>query len=210
MINFPGNTLIKRRLPKEAFYKHLPLSAALKSKFVSDVDCIILENSLTRKNLNFARDSEIKEIMLLSITLKKQNFDGKIVEAIARQNPHQLIFLLIYGNEFQLAVYQSRLYRTDWMKEKDLSLTLSGNTLDEIWDNLVRQTAISSKTVLSRKDQTIHEQLKMQDEINRLHMVIQKTEKAAWKEQQPKKRFELYTKLQEYKKQLEEITHGQA
>ena len=210
MIDFPRNTLVKRRLPKEAFYKHLPLSAALKSKFVSDVDCIILENSLTRKNLNLARDSEIKEIMLLSITLKKQNFDGKIVEAIARQNPHQLIILLIYGDEFQLAVYQGRLYRTDWMKEKEMSLTLSGNTLDEIWDNLVRQTAISSKTVLSRKDQTIHEQLKMQDEINRLHMVIQKTEKAAWKEQQPKKRFELYTKLQEYKKQLEGITHGQA
>lgn len=210
MIDFPGNTLVKRRLPKEAFYKHLPLSAALKSKFVSDVDCIILENSLTRKNLNLARDSEIKEIMLLSITLKKQNFDGKIVEAIARQDPHQLIFLLIYGDEFQLAVYQGRLYRTDWMKEKDLSLTLSGNTLDEIWDNLVRQTAISSKTVLSRKDQTVQEQLKMQDEINRLHMVIQKTEKAAWKEQQPKKRFELYTKLQGYKKQLEGITHGQA
>lgn len=96
------------------------------------------------------------------------------------------------------------------MKEKDLSLTLSGNTLDEIWDNLVRQTAISSKTVLSRKDQTVQEQLKMQDEINRLHMVIQKTGKAAWKEQQPKKRFELYTKLQGYKKQLEGITHGQA
>lgn len=210
MIDFPGNTLVKRRLPKEAFYKHLPLSAALKSKFVSDVDCIILENSLTRKNLNLARDSEIKEIMLLSITLKKQNFDGKIVEAIARQNPHQLIFLLIYGDEFQLAVYQGRLYRTDWMKEKDLSLTLSGNTLDEIWDNMVRQTAISSKTVLSRKDQTIHEQLKMQDEINRLNIIIKKTEKAAWKEQQPKKRFELYTKLQEYKKQLEEITHGEA
>lgn len=210
MIDFPGNTLVKRRLPKEAFYKHLSLSATLKSKFVSDVDCIILENSLTRKNLNLARDSEIKEIMLLSITLKKQNFDGKIVETIARQNPHQLIFLLIYGDEFQLAVCQGRLYRTDWMKEKDLSLTLSGNTLDEIWDNLVRQTAISSETVMSRKDQTIHEQLKIQDEINRLHMVIQKTEKAAWKEQQPKKRFELYTKLQGYKKQLEEITHGQA
>lgn len=69
---------------------------------------------------------------------------------------------------------------------------------------------IAPLIVLSRKDQTIHEQLKMQDEINRLHMVIQKTEKVAWKEQQPKKRFELYTKLQEYKKQLEEITHGQA
>ena len=69
---------------------------------------------------------------------------------------------------------------------------------------------IAPLIVLSRNDQTIHEQLKMQDEINRLHMVIQKTEKAAWKEQQPKKHFELYTKLQEYKKQLEEITHGEA
>ena len=69
---------------------------------------------------------------------------------------------------------------------------------------------IAPLIVLSRKGQTFHEQLKMQDEINQLQMVIQKTEKAAWKEQQPKKRFELYTKLQEYKKQLEEITHGEA
>ena len=46
--------------------------------------------------------------------------------------------------------------------------------------------------------------------INQLHMVIQTTEKAAGTDQQPKKRFELYTKLQEYKKQLEEITHGEA
>ena len=69
---------------------------------------------------------------------------------------------------------------------------------------------IAPLIVLSRKDQTVQEQLEMQDEINRLHMVIQKTGKADWKEQQPKKRFELYTKLQGYKKQLEGITHGQA
>jgi 5-bromo-4-chloroindolyl phosphate hydrolysis protein len=46
--------------------------------------------------------------------------------------------------------------------------------------------------------------------MNRLNNLIKKTEAAVWKEQQPKKRFELYTKLQEYKKQLEEITHGEA
>ena len=38
---------------------------------------------------------------------------------------------------------------------------------------------IAPLIVLSRNDQTIHEQLKIQDEINRLHMVIQKTDKAA-------------------------------
>ena len=210
MINFPASTIVRRRLPKEAFYKHLPLTAALKQKFVSDVDRITVENSLTKGNLNLVKDSEIKEIMLLSIALKKQDFDGKIVEAIARQNPHKLIFLLVYEDERQLAVYHSKLYRTDWMKENQLSLTLAGNTLDEIWDDLVRQIAISSEVVLQRKDQPVEEQLKDQDEIDRLNKLIKKTEAAAWKEQQPKKRFELYSRLKDYQKQLEGITNGKA
>ena len=96
------------------------------------------------------------------------------------------------------------------MKKDDLDLTLSGNTLDEIWDDLVRQIAISSEAVLGEKNQAVDDQLKMQDEIDRLNKLIQKTERAAWKEQQPKKKYELYTKLQEHKKQLEEITHGEA
>lgn len=209
MINFPESTAVHRRIPKEAFYKHLPLTATLKAKFVSDVDRIVVENSLTKRNLNLAKDSEIKEIILLCISLKKRSFDGKIAESIARQNPHELIFLIEFEDECQLAVYHSRLYRTEWMKKGDLNLTLSGNTLDEIWDDLVRQIAISSEAVLSQKNQTVDEQLKTQDEIDRLNKLIKKTESAAWKEQQPKKRFELYTKLQEYKKQLEEITHGE-
>lgn len=210
MIDFPKSTVVHRRLPKEAFYKHLSLAATLKARFVTDVDRIVVENSLTKKNLNLEKESEIKEIMLLSIVLKKRDFDGKIVEAIARQNPHKLIFLLEYENEYQLAVFHSKLYRTDWMKEQNLSLKLSGNTLNEIWDDLIRQIAISSEAVLQRQDQTIDEQLKAQDEIDRLNKLIKKTEAAAWKEQQPKKRFELYSKLKDYQKQLEGITNGKA
>jgi hypothetical protein len=210
MIDFPASTVVRRRLPKEAFYKHLPLSAGLKAKFVSDVDRIVVENSLTKGNLNLAKESGIKEILLLSITLKKEDFDGKIVEAIARQNPHKLIFLFAYEDERQLAVYHSKLYRTDWLKDDELSLTLKGNTLDEIWDDLVRQIAISSEAVLHKQNQTLDEQLKDQDEIDRLNKLIKKAEAAAWKEQQPKKRFELYSKLRDYQKQLEEITNGKA
>ena len=210
MIEFPERTVVQRRLPKEAFYKHLSLSAALKAKFVSDVDRITVENSLIQGNLNLTKESTVKEIMLLSIILKKRDFDGKIVEAIAQQNPHKLIFLLMYADERQLAVYHSKLYRTDWMKVNELSLMLNGDTLDTIWDDLVRQIAISSEAVLQRQDQTLDEQLKSQDAINRLNKLIKKTEAAAWKEQQPKKRFALYTKLENYRKQWEAITNGKA
>ena len=210
MLNFPESTKVHKRIPKEAFYRHLPLSAALKEKIVSDVETIIVENSLKKENLNLADDSDVREILLLSIRLKKQDFDRKIVEAIARQNLHKLVFLLVYEDKCQLAVYHSKMYSTDWIKEKDLTLTLSGDTLAEIWDDLIRQIAISSKAVLRQKDYTVNEQLKIQDEVNRFNKLIQKTAKAAWKEQQPKKRFELYTELQKYKKQLEELTNGKA
>jgi len=210
MINFPESTVVHKRIPKEAFYKHLPLSAVLKAKFVSDVDSILVTNSLTKENLNLVKEAEVKEILLLTINLKKQDFDGKMVEAIARQNPHKLIFLLVYEDWRQLAVYRGRLYSSQWVNKTDVSLSLSGDTLDEIWNDLIQQIAISSHELLERKNLSIDEQLKDQNEIDRLNKLIQKTEAAAWKEQQPKKRFDLYMKLQGYKKQLEGITHGKA
>lgn len=59
MIEFPAATAVHRRLPKEAFYKHLPLTKILKEKFVSDVDRIVVENSFTKENLNLASDADI-------------------------------------------------------------------------------------------------------------------------------------------------------
>ena len=87
-------------------------------------------------------------------------------------------------------------------------MSLSGDNLDAIWDDLLQQVAVHSEAALGQKGKTIDDQLKMQDEIDRLNKLIKKTETAVWKEQQPKKRFELYTRMQEYRKQLEEITNG--
>ncbi|OBZ32102.1 DUF4391 domain-containing protein [Megasphaera sp. DISK 18] len=209
MIEFPESTKVGRRLPKEAFYKHLPLTPSLKKKFVSDVETIFVENSLTAKNLNLSQETEIKEILLLSIILKKQEFDTKIVEAIAKQNPHPLIFRLAYGEDVQLAIYHHKLYRGEWNREENMNLVLDGN-LTDIWENLIRQIAVRSENMHPQRTQSLDEQLKTQADIERLKKLIQRTATAAWKEIQPKKRFELYTELQKYKKKLEEITHGQA
>ena len=208
MIEFPSATAVGRRLPKEAFYKHLPLTKPLKDKFVSDVERIMVENSLTQENLNLTNESEIKEILLLSITLKKQEFDGKVVEAIARQNPHKLVFLLTYEDQRQLALYHGKLYRTPWMPEVDISLEARGFTLDEIWDGLIEQIALYEEQQGATAEMTVDERLARQEKIRKLEKQIAKTEAAAWKEQQPKKQFALYQKLQEYKKELEELKHG--
>ena len=210
MIEFPAATAVHRRLPKEAFYKHLPLTKILKEKFVSDVDRIVVENSFTKENLNLASDAEIKEIMLLSIFLKNQEFDGKVIEAIARQNPHKLVFLLSFEDQQQLAVYHNKLYRTLWMKHDEIALKLQGYSLDEIWDSFIEQIALYEERAEQTEDLSIEDRLEIQDQILKLEKQIDKTENAMWKEQQPKKKFELHTRLREYQKKLEDLKHGKS
>lgn len=210
MIEFPAATAVHRRLPKEAFYKHLPLTKILKEKFVSDVDRIVVENSFTKENLNLASDAEIKEIMLLSISLKNQEFDGKVIEAIARQNPHKLVFLLSFEDQQQLAIYHNKLYRTLWMAHDEIELKLQGYSLDEIWDSFIEQIALYEERAEEIADLSIDDRLEIQDQILKLEKQIDKTENTMWKEQQPKKKFELHTRLREYQKKLEDLKHGKS
>lgn len=210
MIEFPAATAVHRRLPKEAFYKHLPLTKILKEKFVSDVDRIVVENSFTKENLNLASDAEIKEIMLLSISLKNQEFDGKVIEAIARQNPHKLVFLLSFEDQQQLAIYHNKLYRTLWMAHDEIELKLQGYSLDEIWDSFIEQIALYEERAEEIADLSIEDRLEIQDQILKLEKQIDKTENTMRKEQQPKKKFELHTRLREYQKKLEDLKHGKS
>ena len=210
MIEFPAATAVHRRLPKEAFYKHLPLTKILKEKFVSDVDRIVVESSFTKENLNLASDADIKEIMLLSISLKNQEFDGKVIEAIARQNPHKLVFLLSFESQQQLAVYYNKLYRTLWMDHDEIALKLQGYSLDEIWNSFIEQIALYKERAEQTNDLSIEDRLAIQDQILKLETQINKTENAMWKEQQPKKKFELHTRLREYQKKLEDLKHGKS
>lgn len=208
MLAFPQSTTVHRKIPKEAFYKHMTLSGALKEKFVAQVDRIFVENSLTQKNLNLGEASPIKEILLLVMTLKKQELDGKIVESIARQNPHKLVFLLQFEGKGQLAIYHGRLYRTAWVNGEDLELNLEGTSLDGIWEHMIEQIALKEERLGKTETLTMDERLVRQAELERLTALIEKTERAVWKEKQPKKKFALYQKLQEYKKKLEETAHG--
>jgi len=113
--------------------------------------------------------------------------------------------LLIYEDSRQLAIWHGKLYRTEWIPSSDIELKAEGFSLDEIWDSFIEQIAIGKEQAKAAGELSIDERLAIQEQITKLEKQIQKTETAAWKEQQPKKRFELYQRLQGYKKDFEEL-----
>ena len=205
MIQFPSATAVGRVIPKEAFYKHLTLSSDLKEKFVTDVKRITISNSFTAATLNLKEDAQLSEILVLTIDLKKQQFDGHIVENIARQNPHKLLFLLRFEDKAQLAVYYAKLYTTAWILYEDITLTAKGFTLDAVWQGFLEQIALQDGLTKHNPDENINTKLQRQEMILKLQKEIEKLEKRTQCELQPKKKFELYGQLQETRQKLEEL-----
>lgn len=210
MIQLPSATVVGHVLPKEAFYKRLTLSGDLKEKFVADIKRITLSNSLTTATLHLEAGTEVAEILVLTVELKKQQFDGRIVENIARQNPHKLLFLLRFEDKAQLAVYYAKLYTTAWTPYDEISLQVKGLMLDEIWQGFLEQIALRDGLTEALPDEDFDSRLQRQEMILKLQKEIEKLEKRTQCEVQPKKKFELYGQLQRKKSELEDLINGQA
>jgi len=208
MMQLPSATAVGRVMPKEAFYKRLTLSSDLKEKFVTDVKRITISNSLTAATLNLEAGTEISEILVLTIDLKKQQFDGRIVENIARQNPHKLLFLLRFEDKAQLAVYYAKLYTTAWLSYDKITLKVKGFTLDAVWQGFLEQIALQDGLTENKPNEDIDTKLQRQEMILKLKKEIEKLEKRTQSEVQPKKKFELYQQLQELNKELEDTENA--
>lgn len=181
------------------------LSSELKERFISDIKRINIEYKLSPDTLNIEKSGEIPEILVLSIELKKQELDNRIIESIARQNAHKLIFLLKFQEKGQLALYYGKLYKTVWMPLKDLSLEARGLNLKSIWEGFIEQIAFKNEEWrMQNAELSIDERLKRQEHILKLQKEIDKLECLSRSEKQPKKRFKLFTRLQTLKKKLTE------
>lgn len=209
MITFPDATVVNRILPKEAFFKRLTLNNELREKFVSDVKRITVKNSLTAQTLHLVPGRSVSEILVLVIELKKREFDPRILESIARQNPHKLVFLLCHGDSARLALYYGKLYTTSWQEPSQLSLSAKGLNLDAIWDSFLEQIVLAEERN-PPADLSVNERIKRHELLQKLQKELDKAKKLTWAEKQPKKKFELYQQVQALKAQMEEIINGQA
>lgn len=203
MLDFPNKATVGRFMPKEAFYKRLVLSSDLRNKFVSDIKRITMEYKLSPDTLNVENTGQVSEILVLSIELKKKEVDYRLIENIARQNAHKLLFLLNFGDEWQLALYYNKLYKTKWTPLTEINLVTNGLNIGDIWEGYIEQIAIQEE-VTKNEDLSVDEKLMKQGVILNLQKEIDRLEKRSRKEKQPKKRFELFTQLQKMKKKLEE------
>ncbi len=197
MLGLPSTTEVDRRLPKEAFYRHLKLDAETRRSFVDDIDSIVVTNSIKPSTSSFANGQNVQEILVLAILLKSDRQPTGAIAAIASANPHRIVFLTEPGG---VAYVMRRGLQTS----RDIrELTLNGETLDDVWDSICAQVAfgdVDGRDVDRRIDDA--------KRIAALEAEISDLDAKCRKARQINRKNELFAELKRKQRELKELESG--
>ena len=202
MLNLPEITQLQKPLPKTQIYKKFQFSNAQQTKFDTDISRIDIVNEVSSGTIPSIQEGEkVKSFYVLRVVLKTKNYDIKNIEKIAKLISQNLVFALQYEEEIQLAVFCEKIFTTDWMHETKAKLELKGFNFDEVWENIIRQIEGGEWD----SNLSLSENIELKEKKEKLQKEIDKLEKLARKEIQPKKKFELVNKKRKLEEELNSL-----
>ena len=199
MYGLPHTTEIRKHLPKKAIYAKFELKLAQRDGFdadVSRIDIVAVVSPTTVPAI--AAGESIKEFYVLAVQLKRKDYDEKNIAMLSKLIPQNILFALQYEDQTQLAVYHTKLIRSDWKPTDETSISLIGLNLDTVWENIIKTIG----EIQVQEGKTLTEQIADDEEQKKIKAQIQSLQKQLDKEKQFNKQIEINAKIKTLKKQL--------
>ena len=196
MFDLPKTSEIRKPLHKKLIYEKYAaeLTGNKKDRFDTDISRMIITNEISEVSVNIKATEEVSSIFVLQVELKTKEYDDKNIVMISKLFGQKLLIILHYENKYQLAIYETRLLKSDWKNEEEILLKLTGLDLGSVWDNFVTQ--VSGINV--QDGNTLVEQINVEAKIADLEI-------KARKEVQSKKKFEMVQRVNLYKERLKDM-----
>lgn len=201
MLGLPKSTEIKKVIPKSALLSKFSMNTLAREKFDADVKRITLVGEVSKNTIAINKGENVSSFFVLLVSLKQEKYDEKNIILLSKLIDQNILLILEHENKAKLAIYHTKLMTSNWKPTEEYSITLSGLDLDAVWENIVVQVG----KVEIEQGKTLDEQIEKDELRNKLLSEIEKLEKKARSEKQPKKKFELATQVKSLKKQLEDL-----
>lgn len=205
MLGLPASTEIHKLITRKRVYEHFgaDMSAERRKRFEADIARMVLTNEISPVSINLPAGEQVQSFFVLQVTLKGKEFDAQNIALLARLFGQRLVMMLEYEGRQRLALWQGRLYLTEWADASAWTLPLTGLNLDQAWEHIVAQIAGIDR----EPGRDLDEQLAQAAQREKLQKEIARLEKQARAERQPKKKFELVQKIKAYRQNLEVNRH---
>ena len=201
MYGLPQTTEVRKQLPKKAIYAKFELKPSQRESFDADIARIDIVAVISPSTVPaIAEGKEVKEIYLLTLQMKRKEYDSKNIALLTKLIPQRMVFVLQFEEQTQFAIYHTKLITSAWQltTHNSLLITIKGLNLDTVWENIV--THIGEIEVTDGN--TLAEQIVADDAHAKLIKQIELLEKKARAEKQPRKKLELFEKIKVLKKKL--------
>ncbi|MEI3321589.1 MAG: DUF4391 domain-containing protein [Eubacterium sp.] len=203
MFDLPKASDIRKPLHKKLIYEKYAseLSGNKRDRFDADISRIVITNEISEASVRIKATEKIPAIFVVQVEMKRKEYDDKNIIMISKLFGQKLLIVLHYESLYQLAIYETRLLKSEWEKEDDFSLKLNGLDMNQVWDNFVTQVS----GIEVSDGNTLAEQINIEAEKEKIKKQIADLECKARKEVQAKKKFEMVQQINQYKERLRNI-----
>ena len=205
MLGLPSTTEVGRRIPKEAFYGRLKVSAALRQSFIGDVERFVIANSIKTSTTGIPDGERVHEVLVVEVALKARHVPEEVLALVAQANPHKLLFVCTHSGEACLAGMLKRLVVGPWRPFDRLTLDMNASDVDAVWDSLASQVVYNDA---GGGPETIEERFEVDAKIKALYEELARVEARGRKERQVARKNALFDKAKELKRRIAKIEEG--
>ena len=200
MYALPNSTLLSKQIPKKAIFEKFALPTAQRQRIDVDIARIDIIARLAQDTLPaIAGGKEVKDIYVLSVSLKTKDYHPDSIKLLARLIPQHMLFVLCYQQQAQLAIIHERLHTSGWNVKDELRIPLSGLNFDTLWEHLV----VTIGDISLNTEQTLDERIQNKQEQERILKEIEQLERKIDKEKSLGKQMQLRSQINQRKKYLE-------
>lgn len=205
MLGLPSTTEVGRRIPKEAFYGRLKVSAALRQSFIDDIERFVIANSIKTSTTGIPDGERVHEVLVVEVALKARHVPEEVLALVAQANPHKLLFVCTHSGEACLAVMFKRLVVGPWRSLDGLALDVRADNIDAVWDSLASLVAYGDA---GSGAETVEERFEADARLEALRSELAKVEARGRKERQFARKNALFEQAKELKRQIANIEEG--
>lgn len=201
MYGLPKSTERKRQLPKKAIYAKFDLKPSQRESFDTDIariDIVAVVSPATVPALS--EGEEIKEFYLLAVQMKRKEYDSKNIALLTKLIPQKMVLALQFEEQTQFAIHHTKLITSSWkfLSPDSSFLTVEGLNLDIVWENIVK----SIGNINVEDGNTLKEQIREDDERDKLLKEIAALERKMANEKQPRRKREYFEQIKKLKNKI--------
>ena len=221
---WPKQAAFGRVVPKSKIYEHASVSAALKERFVQQVEQINWAYKLAPETVNLPATPAVTEIQVFRLSLKGASLDHEVLKAIDRAIPFPLIFELVQGGRIKLVAAYKRpaqnpksaadssrwvmgsYFETDWQPESSPRQPLPvALNLGVLYEKLMYHLS----PLIPRPQEPLADLLERGEQVQARQREIDRITSQLKREKQFNRKVELNTTLRRLKTEYTELSQSE-